>query len=192
MSDKLENDAGRDDPPVEREIKIRVEGLDALRDRLRELEAERLAPSAFEDNWLLDRDGELAAGRVTLRIRSDRHGARLTYKGPPEFVGATKVRVEHETRAENVEALMAIFESLGYKVVNRYQKHREEWQLGSVVIALDHTPIGDFAEFEGDAAEKVAKRCGFDTSKAETRTYPEIYADHHRQHPDSPPAMVFP
>ena len=191
MSDKQESDKGLS-APVEREIKIRVEGLDALRDRLLELEAERLAPSSFEDNWLLDRGGELTAARTTLRIRSDRHGSRLTFKGPAVFDGVVKVRVEHETKVENGEALMGIFESLGYRVVNRYQKHREEWQLGSVVIALDHTPIGDFAEFEGDAAEKVASRCGFNPAEAETRTYPEIYADHHREHPDSPPNMVFP
>ena len=43
MSEKLESDEGSA-APVEREIKIRVEGLDALRDRLLELEAERLAP----------------------------------------------------------------------------------------------------------------------------------------------------
>jgi len=191
MGERTDHGASRKTPPLEREIKIRVEGLDALRERLLELEADRLAPSSFEDNWLLDRGGELTAGRCTLRIRSDRHGARVTYKGRAEFVGAAKVRVEHETRVDDAEALMTIFQSLGYRVVNRYQKHREEWQLGSVVIALDHTPIGDFAEFEGDAAEKVAARCGFDIGQAETRTYPEIYADFHRQNPDSPPAMVF-
>jgi predicted adenylyl cyclase CyaB len=185
--------AGTDsDRSQEREIKIAVEGLDTLRERLVELEAERVAPSAFEDNWLLDRDGEMASGKRTLRVRIDRNGARLTYKGPPEFHGDVKVRIEHETRVEDGKALMAILESLGYRVSTRYQKHREEWLLGSVTVALDHTPIGDYAEFEGDSAEKVAQRCGFDPKDAERRTYPEIYADHHRENPDSPPDMVFP
>ena len=163
-----------------------------MRERLQELEAERVAPSAFEDNWLLDRDGQMAATHSTLRLRIDRHGARVTFKGPPEFDGETKVRTEYETRVEDGEALMAIFKSLGYRVSTRYQKHREEWQLGSVTVALDHTPVGDFVEFEGESAEKVARRCGFDPRDSERRTYPEIYADYHREHPDSPPDMVFP
>ena len=41
---------------------------------------------------------------------------------------------------------------LGYRVVRRYEKVREEWQLGATMVALDHTPIGDFVEFEGDDA----------------------------------------
>jgi hypothetical protein len=60
-----------------------------------------------------------------------------------------------------------------------------------VTIALDHTPIGDFAEFEGDGAETVAKRCGFDPDKAERRSYLRLYQDHLKKHPDSPPEMVF-
>ncbi len=76
-------------------------------------------------------------------------------------------------------------------MVRRYQKVREEWQLGGVTIALDHTPIGDFAEFEGERAEVVAKRCGFDPDKAERRSYLRLYEDYLKEHPDAPPEMVF-
>lgn len=177
---------------VERELKIAVSDLNGLRERLAELDAERLAPSAFEDNWLLDRDGELAAAETVLRIRSDRHGARLTFKGPASFEGRAKVRDEAEVRVSDALVLREIFAALGFRVVRRYQKQREEWQLGGVVIALDHTPIGDYVEFEGRGAEKVARRCGFDPAGAERRTYTEIYEEHRRAKPDSPPDMIFP
>jgi predicted adenylyl cyclase CyaB len=177
---------------IEREVKLAVTDLQALRERLAELEAERLSTPAFEDNWLFDREGELARRGCVLRLRQDRHGARLTFKGTPSFEGNLKVRVEHESRVRDADELRAILEGLGYRVIGRYQKHREEWQLGGVRVALDHTPIGDFAEFEGDRAEKVAQRCGFDPTRAEGRTYPEIYAEHHRNHPESPEEMVFP
>jgi predicted adenylyl cyclase CyaB len=175
----------------ERELKFPVEGLESVRERLAELEAERLGPTAFEDNWVFDRDGELLERGCVLRVRSDGHGARVTYKGPRSFDGNTKVRTEIEIGVDRLEATQALLQALGYTVERRYQKKREEWRLGGVLVALDHTPIGDYIEFEGDKAETVAKRCGFDGSKAEPRSYLQLYADWLRDHPDGPPEMVF-
>lgn len=176
----------------ERELKFATDNLARLRERLPELEAERLRESGLEENRLLDRNNELKKAGCLLRVRTDRHGARLTFKGPPRFEGEVKVRTEHETRIEDPEALIRVFESLGFEVVRRYQKKREEWRLGGVIVALDHTPIGDFAEFEGEGAERVARRCGFEASRAERRNYLELYEDYLREHPDSSPDMIFP
>jgi adenylate cyclase, class 2 len=176
---------------LERELKFPGVELDKLRQRLMELEAERVGPGAFEDNWILDRGNELLSSGRILRLRTDGSRARLTLKGPMRLEGNLKVREEREVGIENAEELQALLGSLGYQVVRRYQKVREEWQLGGVTIALDHTPIGDFAEFEGDGAETVAKRCGFDSQKAERRSYLRLYEDHLKNHPDSPPEMVF-
>lgn len=176
---------------VEREIKFPKVELDKLRQRLIELEADRLGPGSFEDNWILDRNGELfETGRI-LRLRSDGSRSRLTLKGPVRIEGNVRVREEKEIGIESAENAQGLFESLGYAVVRRYQKVREEWQLGGVTIALDHTPIGDFAEFEGDGAETVAKRCGFDVTKAERRSYLRLYEDYLKANPGAPPEMVF-
>lgn len=176
---------------VERELKFRDVELDRLRDRLQELEAERTGPGSLEDNWVFDRGGELEAARCLLRLRKDAQGARITYKGPPSFEERTKIRAEHETGVDDPVAIRGLFENLGFEVVKRYQKMRETWQLGGVTIALDHTPIGDFAEFEGEGAEKVARRCNLDPADAERRSYLRLYADHLAAHPDAPPDMVF-
>jgi predicted adenylyl cyclase CyaB len=175
----------------ERELKFPVEGLESLRERLLELEAERAAPTAFEDNWVFDRQGELYERGCVLRVRSDGHGARVTFKGPRSFDGATKVRTEIEIGVDRLDATQALLEALGYKVERRYQKKREEWRLGGVLVALDRTPIGDYVEFEGEKAETVAKRCGFDVAQAEPRSYLQLYADWLRTHPEAPPEMVF-
>ena len=175
----------------EREIKFPGVELEKLRDRLIDLEAERVGPPAFEDNWILDRGGELLSGGKILRLRTDGGRARLTLKGPMAFEGNVKVRQEFEVVIEDAEEARALLEGLGYGVIRRYQKMREEWHLGGVTIALDHTPIGDFAEFEGDGAETVAKRCGFDADKAEKRSYLRLYEDYLKSHPDAPPEMVF-
>jgi adenylate cyclase, class 2 len=177
---------------LEKEIKFPGAELEKLRERLIELEAERVGPPAFEDNWIMDRGEELISKGHILRLRTDGGRARLTFKGPMRLEGNLKVREEREVGIEDAEEARALLENLGFQMVRRYQKVREEWHLGGVTIALDHTPIGDFAEFEGDGAETVAKRCGFDPHKAERRSYLRLYQDHLKEHPDDPPEMVFP
>lgn len=185
----MSSPAGSD---VERELKFSGVELSSLRERLVELDAERLAAGTFEDNWVFDRgSGELEAAGEILRLRIDAAGARLTFKGPQSFDGRAKVRSEHETRLDDPEQVRSILEALGYQVVKRYQKRREEWVLGGVTIALDHTPIGDFAEFEGDGCDTVARRCGFDAAAAERRSYLRLYEDYRREHPDAPEDMLF-
>jgi adenylate cyclase class IV len=85
-----------------------------------------------------------------------------------------------------------MLEGLGYSVVRRYQKIRETWRLGGVGIALDHTPIGDFAEFEGEAAERVARPFGVDLKRAERRADQRHYSDNRKLHPEAPADMLFP
>jgi adenylate cyclase class 2 len=177
---------------LERELKFAGVELDALRERLQELSAERVAAGSFEENWVFDRDGEIEDSGCILRLRKDGRGASLTYKGPQAFEGRVRVRPEHETDVGDADAARALLEGLGYRVVRRYQKVREEWRLGSVVIALDHTPIGDFVEFEGDSADRVATRCGFEPESSERRSYLRLYSDHLSGNPDAPEDMVFP
>jgi adenylate cyclase class 2 len=176
----------------ERELKFSSVELDELRRRLVELEAERLRPALFEDNWIFDRDGEMASSGCLLRLRTDSHGARITYKGPVRYEEQTRVRLEHETAVDDAVQIRAVLEGLGYRVVRRYQKVREEWHLGAIVVSLDHTPIGDFVEFEGESAEAVARRCRLDPAKAERRSYLRLYDDYRKEHPEAPEDMVFP
>ncbi len=178
-------------PPVERELKFAQVDLDTLRARLLELEAERVGPPADEDNWLFDRKGELARHGSVLRVRQDGRNALITFKGPASFEGAAKLRSELEMRVESAELALELFRALGYQVERRYQKIREEWRLGAETICLDHTPIGDFVEFEGEKAEAVAKRCGFDPATAVRKSYLMLYEDYVATNPDAPRDMIF-
>jgi adenylate cyclase class 2 len=175
----------------ERELKFADVDLNALRVRLLELSAEKQGPPTLEDNWIFDRDNQLAEGERLLRLRLDGRGCKLTYKGPASFESSVKVRQEIETGIEDIDKARAILEALGYQLVRRYQKWREEWLLGSIVISLDHTPIGDFAEFEGEGCETVAKRSNLDLSKAEKRNYLQLYEEYLKEHPDAPLDMIF-
>ena len=183
--------ADREGETVERELKFPCENLEGMRERLLELEADRLAAGGAEENLVYDREGSLLERGEILRLRKDRSGWSLTFKGAPTFEDGVKVRSERETKVENGEEVHSILLGLGYEVVKRYEKKREEWRLGGVTVALDHTPIGDFVEFEGSGAATVARRCEFDVEQAETRSYLELYEDYRRQNPDAPPDMVF-
>ena len=177
---------------VERELKFPCDNLEGMRERLLAFEAERLAAGGAEENLVFDRKGELFKKREILRLRRDRAGWSLTFKGSPSFEDGVKIRSERETKVEDGDEIHAILQGLGYEVVKRYEKKREEWRLGGVTVALDRTPIGDFVEFEGSGAAAVARRCEFDVDQAETRTYLELYEDYRQEHPDAPPDMVFP
>ncbi len=176
---------------LERELKFACSELNALREKLVDAGAERVAPSSLEDNLVFDRAEELGGSRRLLRLRRDGSGARLTYKGPASFEDGVKVREERETEVTDADAVERILEALGYEVVRRYQKQREEWTVGGVVVALDHTPIGDYAEFEGDGADKLARRFGFEVESAERLNYLELYAEHKKANPSAPDDMVF-
>src|SRR5579864_2435888 len=109
---------------LEREIKFHSDDLAKLRERMGELEAERVGPAAFEDNWILDRGDELLAAGKILRLRTDGTRSHLTFKGPMHLEGKLKVREELEIGIESAEEARALFEQLGYQVVRRYQKVR--------------------------------------------------------------------
>lgn len=179
-------------PPEERELKFACPSLEDLREQLREMEAERLSAANPEDNWIYDRADELRDSKRLLRLRIDKKGAHLTYKGEPRFEGEVKVRVEHETEIDDADQIHSILENLGFQITSRYQKKREEWHLGGVTVALDHTPIGDFVEFEGAGAGTVARRFGFELDRAERLSYVELYESYREKNPDAPPNMVFP
>ena len=176
-----DKNTNQDEPSVERELKFACPSLEDLRERLREMEAERLSAATSEDNWIYDRDDELRSSQQLLRLRIDRQGARLTFKGPPRFENEVKVRVEHETQVDDADQIHSILENLGYKVFRRYQKKREEWHVGGVTVALD-----------GDGAGAVARRFGFDLDQSERLSYVELYESYREKNPDAPPDMVFP
>ncbi|MEL7058492.1 MAG: CYTH domain-containing protein [Acidobacteriota bacterium] len=169
-----------------RELRFADVDLGELRTRLAEIEAEKQGPPVLEDHWFFDREDRLQAAGRTLRLCVDKHGSRLIYRGRPSLEGRTKVREDIATSVGDEVAARALLEALEFEMVERYQIYREEWLLGSIVIALDHTPVGDFAGFEGDGCETVARRAGLDPARAERRDYLRLLTDHRREHPETP------
>jgi len=180
---------------LEQEMKIPVAALSETRRRLAERGARLVAPTALEDNWVLDDDrGTLAAAGRLLRVRRAGSDSWLTLKEPGSFAGGVKSRVETETVVGSADQALAILAGLGFRPVRRYQKRRESWTFDGVVVALDETPIGAFVEVEGPAARlvAVALELGLDPGAAVRGTYLDLWNAHRAHHPGAPADMVFP
>ena len=188
-----------DAAPTERareeiEIKLPSEDLDAVREKLRRLDAAAVTPVHLEINELYDgADENLSKSGSTLRLRRARGEAILTYKGPARFEGGLKKREERETRVSDAAQTEAILQGLGFTRKFRYEKRREEWRLQECLIALDETPIGRFVEIEGDPPQirLTVVALGLDFASAIPYSYARLYALKRKERPELPADMVF-
>lgn len=136
----------------------------------------------FEATFQLDTsERSLAAKDVLLRMRQFDHqaaGCLVTAKLPsgdsdPGF----KTLREIEFVADDHEAVLALFEVLGYGPVWSYERRREILDWDGVEICLDELPIGWFVELEGaktDILNRV-ERLGLSMQKRITISYGEMF-----------------
>jgi adenylate cyclase, class 2 len=167
---------------IETEIKVRLTDRAAFTMQLPSLGFHLLTAETMErnvlfdtpENWLRQR-GEL------LRIRQ--YGDRwiLTHKAPVEnsIASTHKVRAETETEIEDGRPLAAIFERLGYNPIFVYEKLRTEWADNEGHVVVDVTPIGDFAELEGESEwiDRMAAKLGISPEKYLKASYGQLFQD---------------
>ncbi len=182
--------------PLETELKIPVEDLSFVRERLMRRTAKAVHPMVREVNLLLDtEDRRLERAGSILRLRS--YGAHhiLTFKGPAVYHGVIKERPEREIEIEDVEQMRDILTHVGVRQVARYEKDREMWLVDEISVVLDHTPMGDFVEVEGprERLPTVARSLGLDPSAAVRGSYLSLWREHRSRHPEHnlPVDMVF-
>ena len=205
----------------EREIKLRIEDLPALRRALANLGALVVTPRVHELNVVFDTpEFDLAKREHLLRIRTQTPGAsrgrtsgvatraRVTFKRPVPAAGSTgkgerrrhKVREEIELEVTDGKSLARIFEGLGMNAWFRYEKLRTTFRLpGSrgwakgLLIELDETPIGVFLELEGPAAaiDRAARALGFQSRDYILANYMVLYREYCRSRGEEPRDMLF-
>lgn len=149
--------------PVEIEAKMKVERLDAVRDRLKEVGA-AFDGDALETNVFFDtEDRGLLAGDRGLRLRTAEakpSGAKtntITYKGP-RLHGPLKSRDERELDVADPDDAANLLEALGYLRVLSFQKRRQSWAFGGCKVELDELPhLGVYVEIEGSSEAEVMK-----------------------------------
>ena len=144
-----------------------------------------MTPRTMERNALFDTpERRLLSERQVLRMRQ--YGERwvLTHKRPPENNDDSaryKERLETETAVDDGEAMGAVFVELGFEPIFRYEKFRTELEdsRGDGHLVIDETPIGNFAELEGEREwiDASLARLGIAREMCFTDSYGRMFLD---------------
>ncbi len=168
---------------AEIELKIPVNDPETFRRKVEGLGFRLKTDRTFEQNTLYDTPERSLRGRgQILRLRN--YGSRcvLTHKRQPDNCDPTsryKTRIETETEVEDCSALVEIFAQLGCFPVFSYEKFRTEWvsTMTDGHLVLDETPIGVWAELEGDPEwiDAVLERLGVAAELSTTASYGRLF-----------------
>jgi adenylate cyclase class 2 len=172
---------------LEIEIKLKVDHLSAVRDRLKQLSAKRVR-EVMETNIFFDTpDHSLLGSDCGLRLRHIRdladHQEKLviTYKGP-RGEGQVKSREEIEVGVDSADNAVALLEKLGYVKMLTFEKRRESWKIEKCMIELDQLPhLGSFVEIECPTEAEVLKlrqKLGLAEVSPIAPTYADLVSHH--------------
>jgi adenylate cyclase class 2 len=166
---------------IETEIKFRVDDRTELEGRLSSIGFQLITSRNFESNVLYDTaDRRLRSKRELIRIRSYAGRWLLTHKRIPDSgIGENrhKHRVETETELSDGAALAEVFLSIGLIPVFRYEKWRSEWSDGEGHCVVDETPLGIFAELEGEPGwiDRIAEQLDLAPEERLTLSYGRLF-----------------
>jgi adenylate cyclase class 2 len=166
---------------AEIELKFSVADVQALRSSADALGFKLVTERTFESNVLYDSpDRQLRSRRQILRLRH--YGARCTVTHKRQADGGDgdqryKTRIETESVVEDCDALAEIFTQLGYGPVFHYEKFRTEWEMEEGHLVLDETPIGVWAELEGQPAwiDRMLEQLGVAPELRSTESYGKLF-----------------
>ena len=170
----------------ETELKFPVPDIAAFRSAVNRLGLQLRTERSFESNTLYDTASrDLRGKRQLLRLREYNGHCIVTHKRVGADNGADlryKTRIETETRVDECVALAEIFTQLGFGPVFRYEKFRTEWDAAADDrqgghLVLDETPIGTWAELEGDPAwiERMLRNLSIRQADCTTESYGALF-----------------
>jgi adenylate cyclase class 2 len=139
---------------LEIELKVRVENLRPVRERLQLLSAVHGTDTQEHDVYFNAPHRDFACTDEAIRIRYSQGRCTLTYKGPKLKKIAVKAREELNTGVESGPVLEKILERLGFTRTADVRKRREYYTLEGASVALDQVEgLGSFVEIEVIAEE---------------------------------------
>ena len=166
----------------ETELKFSINDIAGFRSAVARLALTLRTERSFESNTLYDTPTrELRGKRQLLRLRHYNGSCLLTHKRVADERANDeryKIRIETETTVEDGDALAEIFAQLGFRPAFRYEKFRTEWDdFEGGHLVLDETPIGTWAELEGEPAwiEEMLGRLNIDGEQITTESYGAIF-----------------
>jgi len=177
------------------EVKFQVDDPAALSARLERAGFRQITARTHEVNTLFDQPGSKLRRRgALLRLRQFGPRWTLTYKDKSSPAGGRhKSRREIETVLEDGEATGRIVEALGFAPSFRYEKFRSEWGDGTGHVVIDETPIGNYAEIEGQPKwiDATARLMAVHPEQYITLSYTELFAAWKRKTRSKATEMTF-
>ncbi len=159
------------------EVKLSVDDLERVAQRLQTVGAVLVHPRVFERNVRYDdAQNTLTPRGIVLRLREDGR-VWLTYKGPGEVSDDIISRFEAEVEVSDFEAMAMILEKLGYHRQMVYEKYRTTYALDDTEVVLDEMPYGDFVEIEGDqvSIRRAIERLGLEGATRHGASYARLF-----------------
>jgi len=171
---------------VEIELKLKVDSLPEVEQKLAEAGAEFLAEQLQTDYLFDDANAALITNDRCLRLRRQSVAGSerffLTYKGAKEKSNFKK-RQEIETEIIEAESTKKLLSALGYEKVMVIEKKRRLWKLGGCSVALDQLPLlGAFVEIEGPDDETITdvqQRLGLADLPHIAKSYAQLTKEEH-------------
>jgi adenylate cyclase class 2 len=165
---------------AEIELKFPVADVGTIEAAARALGFELVTVRTFESNTLYDStDRRLRGLKQILRLRQYGQVWTVTHKRQAggEDDARYKVRIETESVVEDGEAVAEVFAQLGYTAVFRYEKFRTEWAHGAGKLVVDETPIGVWAELEGEPTwiDAMLEGLGVSPERCLTDSYGKLF-----------------
>ncbi|MGE5342371.1 MAG: class IV adenylate cyclase [Candidatus Omnitrophota bacterium] len=171
-------------PELEIEIKLKLNRIEDIRPKIVALGFTVAVPYSFESNTVFDTPDRTLKNRGSLlRLRTMNGNHTLTFKCPPpeeipDAVGY-KIKKEINVGIADSENFQAILTALGFEPFFIYEKYREilKREADSLIVTLDHTPVGDYLEIEGqtDPIDRLAGQLGFGKPDYITDTYYTLF-----------------
>jgi adenylate cyclase class 2 len=163
---------------LEIEVKIRVQLLDPLRQKITLLPAALETGRVFERNIVFDTIRKNLRKRgILLRLRQQGLRAVFTVKMPVPGDSIYKVREETEVEVSDFADMEKMIRAIGFREFFVYEKYREVFNADGTLIMVDETPIGNFIEIEGDPEriDAIASRLGFSRADFIADSYYQLF-----------------
>ena len=169
---------------IEIEAKLKVDSLDEIADRLKQLGAEFAGEQFHTDCYFDNTDESLLKSDTGLRLRrqltGDDEKIILTYKGAKQKSDLKK-RQEIEIELGDGDSIQKILSALGYNAILEFEKRRLVWRFGDCIVALDELALlGSFVEIEGPDDKTiidVQEKLGLIESVHINKSYAAMIAD---------------
>ncbi len=169
---------------LEIEIKLKVGCLSEFIRTVDSLFFSCITTRTHEYNVVLDTLArDLTQRRILLRLRRFGKRSLLTLKTPVQLQAGHegyKVRQETELTVDDFDKTIAIMQVLGFHREFCYEKFRSEYRSrDGLLLTLDETPIGNFAELEGkpDLIDRYIDFLGYRKNDAICLSYRALFLE---------------